>query len=190
MTITTLVAPAVEPVGLADAKEYLRIGYDSEDELVAGLIAGARSRIETAAGLALITRTLRLTLDGWSKGTLERREVRLPVRPAAELVAIRVFDVNDVATEVTDQFILDAGRSARLVWTSGVFPWPGRRAAGIEIDFTAGFGADADDVAEDLRLAVKRLVAHAYLARDAGTLSGPLPEDVAGLLSPWRRVRL
>ena len=39
-------------------------------------------------------------------------------------------------------------------------------------------------------LAVKRLVAHAYHKRDGETLNGPLPEDVAGLISPWRRVRL
>ena len=70
--------------------------------------------------------------------------MRLPVRPADELVAVRVYDAEDVASEVTDRFILEAGRSARLVWTSGAFPWPGRRAAGIEIDFTAGFGAGPD----------------------------------------------
>ena len=68
MTITTLVAPAAKPVGLAEAKEYLRIGYDGEDELVTGLIAGARSRIEAAAGLALIARTVRLTLDQVEQG--------------------------------------------------------------------------------------------------------------------------
>jgi uncharacterized phiE125 gp8 family phage protein len=42
MHITTLVAPAAEPVGLAEAKEFLRIGYDAEDALVEGLIATAR----------------------------------------------------------------------------------------------------------------------------------------------------
>jgi uncharacterized phiE125 gp8 family phage protein len=190
MTLTTLVAPAAEPLGLAEAKAYLRIGYDGEDDLVAGLIAGARARVEQAAGLALIVRTLRLTLDRWSPGALERREVRLPVRPAGELVAVRVFDADDAAEDVTDRFMLEAGRAARLVWIGGGFPWPGRRRAGIEIDFTAGFGEAPEDVADDLRLAVKRLVSHAYLARDADTLAGPLPEDVAGLLSPWRRVRL
>jgi uncharacterized phiE125 gp8 family phage protein len=190
MTLTTLVAPAAEPLGLAEAKAYLRIGYDGEDDLVAGLIAGARARVEQAAGLALIVRTLRLTLDRWSPGALERREVRLPVRPAGELVAVRVFDADDAAEDVTDRFMLEAGRAARLVWIGGGCPWPGRRRAGIEIDFTAGFGEAPEDVADDLRLAVKRLVSHAYLARDADTLAGPLPEDVAGLLSPWRRVRL
>jgi uncharacterized phiE125 gp8 family phage protein len=97
--------------------------------------------------------------------------------------------VGDVV-EVTERFTLAAGRSARLVWTSGAFPWPGARAGGIEVDYTAGFGEAPEDVAEGLSLAVRRLVAHAYHARDAATIGGALPEDVAGLISPWRRVTL
>lgn len=190
MIVTTLAAPAAEPLGLAEAKEYLRIGGDGEDGLVQSLIAGARARIEQLAGVAMIARTLRVTMDWWPRGAIEKRTVVMPVRPADELVAVRVFNGAGDAQTVTDRFTLARGRSARLVWTSGSFPWPGQRYNGIEIDYSAGFGDEPDDVAEALRLAVKRLVAHAYHARDPETLRGPLPEDVAGLISPWRRVRL
>lgn len=189
MIVTTLAPPAAEPLGLAEAKEYLRISYDGEDGLVASLIAGARARVEELAGVAMISRTLRVTLDRWPMRTMETRVMRLPVRPAGELAAVKVYDSDGDATDVTDRFTLAPGRSARLVWTSGAFPWP-QRANGIEIDYTAGFGDTADDVAEGLQLAVKRLVTHAYHSRDASTLAGPLPEDVTGLISPWRRVRL
>ena len=190
MIVTTLAAPAAEPLGLAEAKEYLRIGGDGEDGLVQSLIVGARARIEQLAGVAMITRTLRVTMDWWPRGAIEKRTVVMPVRPADELVAVRVFNGAGDAQTVTDRFTLARGRSARLVWTSGSFPWPGQRYNGIEIDYAAGFGDEPDDVAEALRLAVKRLVAHAYHARDPETLRGPLPEDVAGMISPWRRVRL
>lgn len=190
MIVTTLAPPAAEPVGLAEAKEYLRIGGDGEDGLVGSLIAGARARIEALASVAMITRTLRVTMDWWPRGAIEKRTVVMPVRPADELVAVRVFNGSGVAQTVTDRFTLARGRSARLVWVGGAFPWPGQRHNGIEIDYSAGFGEAPDDVAEALRLAVKRLVAHAYHKRDGETLNGPLPEDVAGLISPWRRVRL
>jgi uncharacterized phiE125 gp8 family phage protein len=190
MIVATLAPPAAEPLGLAEAKDYLRIAGDGEDGLVGSLIAGARARIEALAGVAMITRTLRVTLDWWPQGAVERRTVVLPVRPADELVAVRVFNGSGEAQTVTSRFTLAPGRSARLVWTDGAFPWPGQRANGIEIDYTAGFGEEADDVAESLRLVVKRLAAHAYHARNMETLAGPLPEDVAGLISPWRRVRL
>jgi uncharacterized phiE125 gp8 family phage protein len=190
MHVTTLVAPAGEPLGLAEAKDYLRIAYDGENSLVTSLIAGARARIEELAGVAMISRTLRVTLDRWPVRTVETRVLRLPVRPAGVLVAVRVFGEDGTPETVTDRFALTPGRAARLVWTNGAFPWPGRRHAGIEIDYTAGFGEAPEDVAEGLQLALKRLVAHGYHARDPGSLSGTLPKDVAGLISPWRRVSL
>lgn len=190
MDVTTLSAPSAEPLSLAEAKAYLRIGHGGEDDLVARLIAAARARIEAGSGVALITRTLRGRLDRWPPGALEMRTVRLPVRPALGLAAVRVAGADGVLADVTDRFRLDAGRAARLVWASGAFPWPGVRTGGIEIDWTAGFGPAPEDVAADLGLALKRLIAHAYLAREAETLAGPLPEDVRGLLGPWRRVRL
>jgi uncharacterized phiE125 gp8 family phage protein len=190
MNVTTLVAPAAEPLGLAEAKDYLRIAYEGEDALVAGLIGAARSRIEELARVAMISRTLRVTLDQWPQRTMETRVFHLPVRPAGELVAVKVYDAEAEPETVTDRFTLAPGRAARLVWTSGQFPRPRARANGIEIDYAAGFGEEPDDVAEGLRLAVKRLVAHAYHSRDGGMINGPLPEDVAGLISPWRRVSL
>ena len=190
MIVTTLAEPAAEPVGLAQAKDYLRIAGDGEDGLVASLIAGARERIERLADVAMISRTLRVTMSGWPRGAVERRTVTLPVRPADELVAVRVFSAHGDAEDVTGRFSLPRGRTARLVWTEGAFPWPGQRVNGIEIEYVAGFGEEPDDVAEGLRLAVKRLAAHAYGARDPERLAEPLPEDVKGLLAPWRRVRL
>ena len=177
-------------MGLAEAKAYLRIAYEGENDLVAGLIAGARARVEQETGLPMISRTLRVTLDQWPRGALELRTTRLPVRPAASLVAVRVKDADGGSETVTGRFALETGRSARLVWVNGPFPWPGARTGGVEIDYVAGFGEAADDVADDLRLAVKRLVAFGYHTRDAETLSGRLPDDVGSLLAPWRRMVL
>lgn len=190
MNITTLAPPAAEPVGLAEAKEYLRIAYDGEDELVGRLVSAARTRIEQEAGLALITRSLRVSLDCWPSGTMETRVLRLPVRPAGALAAVRVKDREGTQATVTSRFILEAGRAARLVWSSGAFPWSARRPGAVEVDYEAGFGAGPDDVSEALRLAVKRLAAMAYHARDVEMMSVALPEDVRSLLAPWRRVRL
>lgn len=74
--------------------------------------------------------------------------------------------------------------------TGDAFPWPGQRYSGIGIDRAAELGEEPNEVAEGVRLAVKRLAAHADHARNAETPSGPLPEDIARLASPWRRTRL
>ena len=188
MIVTTLEAPAAQPVGLAEAKEFLRISGAGEDSLVTSLIASARARIEEAVGLALISRTLRVTLDGWPMAMNARRRMTLPVRPAGSLVGVRIVR-QGVPEDLTAQFSLTPGRSARLNWISGVLPWTGPGKV-IEIDYVAGFGEAASDVAESLRLAVKLLVAHTYQSRGVDTRGDLLPADVAALVAPWRRVRL
>lgn len=113
MIVTMLAPPAAEPVGLAEAKDYLRIGGDGQDGMVDELIAAARSQV--LAGVAMITRSLRLTLDWRPQGTVERRWVRLPVRPSGALNAVRVYNRLGVANDVTSRFSLPARRSAKLM---------------------------------------------------------------------------
>lgn len=188
MIVTTLEAPAAEPVGLAEAKEFLRISGSGEDNLVTGLIASAWARIEEAVGLALISRTLRVTLDGWPMAMNARRRMTLPVRPAGALAAVRIVR-HGVPENLTAQFVLTPGRAARLAWVSGYLPWTGPGKV-IEIDYVAGFGEASSDVAESLRLAVKLLVAHTYQSRGLEGRGDLLPADVSALIAPWRRVRI
>jgi len=188
MNVTTLVQPAVEPVGLAEVKEFLRIGSAGEDGLVAQMIAGARARIEEAVGLALISRTVRVTMEAWPVAMLNRRSITLPVRPAGELVAVRVTQ-GGVEADVSSRFRLMPGRAARLTWASGALAHPDARTH-IEVDYVAGFGDAPDDVADSLRLAVKQMVGHAYRARYTEGGVEPLPPDVAAMVATWRRVRL
>jgi uncharacterized phiE125 gp8 family phage protein len=190
MIVTVLAAPAGKPVGLAEAEDYLWISGTGEDGLVSHLVATARSRIEEATGIAMISRSLGVALDWCPRGTADRRWVRLSVRPPGALLAVLVFDGHGEPASVTNRFTLPAGREAKLIWTDGAFPWPGQRIGRIEIDCEAGFGEAPDDVADGLRLAVKRLAAHAHAVRDPESIAGARPVDVAGLVAPWRRVRL
>ena len=50
---------AVEPVTLQEAKDYMRISSDSENDLIEELITSARERIEKFTGLSLGEKTLK-----------------------------------------------------------------------------------------------------------------------------------
>lgn len=88
MTPILLSAPAVEPVSLAEAKTWLRIARDSDDELIGALITSARLVVEAHTHLVLIEQTWRIVADGWPPAS----ELELPVRPMLALEEIPVAD--------------------------------------------------------------------------------------------------
>ena len=192
MPLILTAGPLVEPISLAEAKAHCRIDTDAEDLLVASLILAARMHIERSLDVALIEQSWSLYLDAWP----DRHWLRLPLAPVISLDAVRLYSPTD--TNITldaSLFLLDrAGSKPRLFRRDGLaWPMPGRNANGIEIAFTAGYGATADDIPMPIRLAIKMLVAHWYEAREPvlpGQDADALPLTVASLITPYREVRL
>ncbi|MEC6999554.1 phage head-tail connector protein [Brucella abortus] len=50
---------------IADARAFLRISTESEDDILGRLITTARELVEAETGLALIDQTWRLRVDRW-----------------------------------------------------------------------------------------------------------------------------
>ena len=190
MSSILVTAPAGEPLALDEARAFLRADIHDDDELIASLIAAARSHVEALTRRALLTQGWRLTLDAWPA------DGRIPVRPGPlrELTAARVYDLAGNATTLDLQhFVPDLGACELAV-----APWalmqPTRLAAGIELDVTVGYGDSGADVPEPLRQALRLLVAHWYENRGlvvTGAMSlASLPATVATLTAPYRMVSL
>jgi uncharacterized phiE125 gp8 family phage protein len=191
MSSILLSGPAVEPLTLAEAKAYLRVEHDDDDDVIAALIAGARVHFEAQTRRALITQSWRLVRDAWPD---DGRIVVLPV-PLRSLAAARVYRL-DGSTQALDVagFVADvAAAPAVLSFAAGALPAPGRVFAGIELDIDVGYGDTPADVPESLRQAIRVLVAHWYenrglIATGAGV--AVLPQSVAALLAPYRVLSL
>ena len=159
--------------------------------LISSLILTSRLHIEAALGLALITQGWRLLLDAWPKGS----SVGIPIRPLQAITAVRVLaaDNTPVTLAASDYVLEGKGLPPRLVRTRQDWPVPGRVAAGIEIDFMAGFGSLAADVPAPIRHATLMLIAHWYEHRDPieiGSVEANIPALVSELLMPYRVPRL
>ena len=188
MSAILLTAPAVEPVSLAEAKAFLRVEHNDDDDVIEALVSASRIHLETQTRRALITQAWRLSLDAWPEGG------RVPVVPGPlqALTAARVFDFNGSAHAIDVQsFVSDVAASA-LSFAPWAVPAPGRVAAGIELDVTVGYGDAASDVPEPLRQAVRLLTVHWYENRGLAALGTVtvLPSTVAALIAPYRMLSL
>lgn len=189
MSAMLLTAPAVEPVSLAEAKAFVRVEHNDDDDIISALIAGSRIHIESQTRRALITQMWRLVRDAWPASG------RIDVRPGPlqTLNAVRLLDAEGNAATVDLQaFVPDKAASA-LAFAPWSLAAPGRIAAGIELDVTVGYGDAAIDVPEPLRQAIRLLVAHWYDNRGlaaVGQTVAILPSTVAALIAPYRMVAL
>jgi uncharacterized phiE125 gp8 family phage protein len=185
-----LSGPAVEPVTLDEAKQFIRVEHDDDDDVISALIDGSRIHVETQTRRALITQSWRLTRDVWP----EIGCVPLLPAPVKAVDAVRIYK-SDGSTQTIDvaAFTLDKiSAPARLAFGRGALPAPERPNAGIEIDITCGYG-NAADVPEPLRQAIRLLVAHWYENRGLVALGQQievLPQGVSALITPYRVLAL
>ena len=171
--------PDVEPVTVAEVREYLRLEDDGDDATLELLIASAREQFEAISGRALINQKWRLTLDHWPSGGGEPWWDGVKQGAVSDLVAsgrpgrltlpvYRLQSVDSIATDGkaidVDKFIVDTEQEpGRLVPKAGA-TWPValQRANAIVIEYTAGYGAAPEDVPAALRLGILQFVAYLY----------------------------
>jgi uncharacterized phiE125 gp8 family phage protein len=191
MASILLAGPELEPVTLAETKHFLRVEHDDDDDVIGGLIGGARAHLEAQTRRALITQNWRVIRDVWP----ETGCVSLLPAPVQTLDAARIYRADGTTLALgLGGFVLDTSEApARVSFIHDMPTAPGRRAAGIEIDFTCGYGDTAASVPEPLRLAIRLLATHWYENRGIVATSGKvlvLPHTVAALIAPYRVLSL
>jgi uncharacterized phiE125 gp8 family phage protein len=191
MALVLTAAPAAEPISLAEAKAHLRIDADDEDALLTSLIVAARMFVERTLGLALITQGWSYFLDFWPRSTC----VTLPILPVQAAGVVRLHDTDGGAIELdADDYAVDVLSSpARIVLKGAAPAVVARELNAFEVAFTAGYGDEASEVPAPIRQALSLLVAHWFERREPVVLGAgaqEVPTTVAGLLLPYRRVRL
>ncbi|HEV7880236.1 head-tail connector protein [Bradyrhizobium sp.] len=189
MSAILLIPPSAEPWSVAEAKAFLRVEHGDDDAIIASLIAAARAQVEALSRRALLTQRWRFVRDAWPvDGRLSLR-----MGPLRSVIAARVFDAAGNAHSIdAASFVADAAANV-IASPSWALPLPGRGTAGIELDVELGYGANAADVPDGLRHAVRMLVAHWYENRGLAALGAGvavLPAGADALIAPYRVLSL
>ena len=191
MALVLTAQPPAEPISLAEAKAHLRIDGDHEDTLIPQLIVAARQFVERTLSLALITQGWSYYLDYWPRSAC----VALPIAPVQEVASVKLHEAagGSVTLDADDYAVDVLSPSARLVLKGAMPPVLARELNAFEIAFSAGYGDEAADVPSPIRHAITLLVAHWFERREPmllGAGAQEVPTTVAGLLLPYRKVRL
>jgi hypothetical protein len=213
-SIKLVAEPSVSPVLLADVKAQMRIGSadTSFDTQITQLITVATKSCERYAGMAFISQQFIMALDEWPckrkkdywsgvrEGAINTHlfedpdEVQLPVYPLVTVDEIAQYDTDNTKHVVSSSvYTADiVSRPGRVVKNFGQI-WPAyvlRPVNGIQITFTAGYGASYTSVPGDIRYAIGLYID--YLFNNGGcseqmavSLSGS-----AAILDGYRRIKV
>ena len=179
------VAPTTMPVSLAEAKAYLRVDHDDQDDLITAQIKAATAYLDGYAGIlgrALVTQTWRQDFAGFAD------RLPLPVSPVIAIVSVSYFDGGNVQ-QTLDAGVYDLFADARGAYVTlrpgQVWPVTFYRPDAVTITFTAGFGAAAD-VPEPIRQAILLIVQRLFDGTDT-SIDVAIDRTVHALIAPYRR---
>ncbi len=205
MGLIQLHSPECEPVSLKEARSYLRIEHENEDELIEHLIKTARQAVESYTVRALMRQAWRFTFNSSFGGMLSdnaylsglkgysEQGIELPRSPFIEMIEKpKLMDAYG-AHEIKSYRLDNSGRVAYLHFSTSVMNSLSGSGV-IQVDFWTGYGKTPDEIPEAFRHAILMMVAHLYAhqssANDNALFTLPLNESVIQLIKPYRIFRL
>lgn len=140
--LIVLVQPSEDPISLVEARNYLRIAQDGDDNSLSFLIKAATERVEQKLHKALVTRKLRQSYSSFEI----TRAVEFAKRQKSKVELVPAF--NDVISiSAVNSLNIDGNMvSASLSLISlidGKFVL-NNYSQGLEIEYFAGFGTAAN----------------------------------------------
>lgn len=170
---TVLVTPpAIEPIEVSEAKTHLNVSGSSKDTYIESLVMTARRQIERYLNRALITQSWKVYYDCW------KHELRVPfgnlqiagVSPGPASPVVKYYNTAGTLTTLTesDYYWVVTTTDPGLILRKYDASYPelqyGRPDA-IEIAFTAGYGAAASAIPDEIKHAMKLLIGNYFEQR-------------------------
>ena len=185
LTLTRTIDASVEPVTVEEMRVHLRWTDTAEDAAISSWIKAARRRIEDVTGRAFINQTWRLKLD-YFPGV-----IHVPRAPWGSLTKFEYVDQDgDTQTVTATDYTIDSSSEPARIYEAKDKTWPTTwsEPLAVSLTYVAGYGATADDVPEEIKVAIKMLAGHYFRHREAittGTIVNTISEGLDALIAPY-----
>lgn len=170
---TLVSAPAVEPLVLADVKNFINVSHTDDDALITSLIKAARQHVEQTYNVALINQTWDFTLDEFPqyKETSDPDALIEPlIKPVSSVTSITYYDAANVLQTLS-------ASAYELVANNYGWPyirraynnfWPETydRTDAVKVRIVAGHGASGANVPEPVKIGMSMFVKFMYDNRE------------------------
>jgi hypothetical protein len=189
LSFKVTVAPAVEPVTLALAKQHLRVDFTDDDVLITGLITAARQWAEVYCRRAFFDQTIVLSLDAfplflYNNGTIPPSQmrgypyyasywdplaIRLPRPSTVSIASITYIDqTNTVQTLSTSAYYCDTTSEPARIVPTPANTWPTTQVylpGSVQVTYTAGTygdGVTVNTCPQTIVAAMLLMIGHLY----------------------------
>lgn len=200
--------PASEPLTLDEVSQHLRVDIQDDNELITNLIVAAREHVEKVTARSFVNRTLDLYRDQFPgiKPYPDTDVIELSRPPLVSVASLTYTDTTGTTrtwtpsgTDLLNEFgvvnahVDNVNEPGRIVLAYSQV-WPNqvlRTANAIKIRYVAGYGADATNVPQAAKSAMKLLIGTWYDNRESiingrGITSIPVSDGVEMLLAPLK----
>lgn len=205
LSVTT--EATVDPVASQEIRDFARLDDSIDTNFLNSFVKAATILCEEYTGRAFINRSLRLSVDGvedidetLTEGFREApyhiyfdNYLTLPKPPLASVESIKYYDDSDTESvwDASNYYVDSESQPARIILRNGgAWPTSLRKANGLQVNYTAGYGASRADVPETIRVAIMQTAVNMYEHRGEDEKQGfgtgiKLLPIVANLLSPY-----
>lgn len=176
------VAPTTLALTLAEAKAHLRVTTDSDDDLITGHIKAATRFLEMRFNNAFVSQTRVLKADDFDDRRYVRgRRIYPPIYPLRSVSSIAYLTSTGGSTTLpTSDYVVSTGdqpgyiaEAYNATWPS-VYPQPNS----VTVTYVCGHSTSAANVPEEIKQALRMLVAHYYRNAEAA-MEGPVSKEIA-----------
>ena len=192
MKLELIQQPDIEIVSLQEAKEYLGISHDFEDDMLKFLIKSTREAIESVMQKSVIHQTWQYTLSRNEFANLNSDgrpcifgsviKIPMPRPPLLDVIGVKIDD------KIIDRRRIKVEKVLNTFYVYILNVKNFDASENVTITYTAGLASLPTAVPYQIKLANLMLIANAYQNRYHSTSS--IPQGIRELLNPFLNLRI